>query len=216
MNGPFRVEFDFAELQQAFNEQTTVFVDLVSSTPDLTAPTALGDWDCAVLVGHVSAALEALWRWQGEPPETAVEVHATSWWDLVDPSLNTDFALRYAAKRSHQEIRDGLSLAATHALGVSAEASPDLPMVAPGATAWAKFDQVLATRVFELTVHGMDLAAATACKTPMAAPALEITGRILDNRTEGLRPLDIDSIAHWVSAATGRSPHPDPRLPAVT
>ena len=88
-------------------------------------------------------------------------------------------------------------------------------MVTPGAGAWARFDQVLATRVFELTVHGLDLAAATGVGTPMNERALELTGRILDNRTEGLRPGDIGGDVEWVLAATGRVSHPDSRLPAM-
>lgn len=216
MDNSARLHFDFSELQHAFNDQANVLVDLVTSMPDLAAPTALGDWDCAVLVGHVSTAIEALWRWQGDHPDSAIELDATSWWDAVDPSVNADFSHRYAAKRSHQELRDGLTVAVTHASQTLAESSPSSSLAAPGGVAWARFDQVLATRIFELTVHGLDLAAAIGSNTPMAERALEITGRILDNRFDGPRPSDIETDVAWILAATGRTPHADPSLPAMS
>lgn len=216
MDNSARLHFDFPELQHAFDDQANVFVELVISTPDLAAPTALGDWDCAVLVGHVSTAIEALWRWQGDAPDSAIELDATSWWDAVDPSVNADFSHRYAAKRSHRELRDGLTVAVTRASQTSAESSPSSSLALPGGVAWARFDQVLATRIFELTVHGLDLAAATGSNTPMAGRALEISGRILDNRFAGPRPNDIENDVDWILAASGRTPHTDPTLPAMS
>ena len=210
------MHFEFDGLRSAFTEQSTIFLDLVNAAPDLAAPTALAGWDCAVLIGHVSTAIEALWRWQGDPPDGTVELDAVRWWDAADPAINDNFAQRYADKRSHQELRNLIAAAVHHAHGFLPEASPDMCLVAPGAAAWASFDQALATRTFELTVHGLDLARATGSSSKMATAALEITGSILDQRLDGSRPADIDAEHDWVLAATGRTPHPDPRLPVVS
>ncbi len=60
------MEFDLDQLRGAFVDPSAVFLDLVRSGDDLGVPTALEGWDCAVLVGHVSTAIEGLWRWQGD------------------------------------------------------------------------------------------------------------------------------------------------------
>jgi hypothetical protein len=46
-----------------------------------------------------------------------------------------------------------------------------------------------------------------------------MTAAILDDllarRTVGGRPADLSDDMAWVHAASGRSPHPDPRLPLI-
>jgi len=96
------------------------------------------------------------------------------------------------------------------------EMTPETPLVAPGGGAGARFDQALATRIVELTVHGLDLAAATDSASTMSPRALSITGHILDVRLDGDRPVDLAADAQWVVAATGRAPHADSRLPVMS
>lgn len=130
--------------------------------------------------------------------------------------MNSDFAQRYAENRSHQELRDKIVETVTRARPIVTETPPDLTMSIPGGAAWATFDQVLATRIFELTVHGLDLAAAIESQASMAPSALTIAGDILDSRLDGARPPDIDGDTEWVLAATGRVAHADPRLPTIS
>lgn len=208
------MEFDFDELRTAFDEQSTVFGALVSRVDDLAAPTELDGWDVAVLVGHASTAVEALWRWRGVPSDGAVEIDSVSWWDAVDAGVNDDFAQRYAAKRTHRQLRDTLAAAIARASGLLPDVEPDACLVAPGGAAWSRFDQALATRIFELTVHGVDLARAVDDPAAMAPAAVAVAGRILDARLPGDRPDELTGV-DWLLAATGRSPHPDPRLPVV-
>ena len=210
------MDFDFELLRAGFSEQGTIFVRLVDDTADLATLTALGDWDCAVLIGHVNTAVEALWRWQGEVPNGAPEIDAAGWWDLVDAGTNDSFSNRYAAKRSHDELRELIRSSVTRATDMLATTPPEQTLVAPGGLAWTRFDQGLATRIVELTVHGLDLGAATGSKTPMSPSALAVVGSILDERIIGTRPSDIDDDARWVAAATGRTPHPDPILPVLS
>jgi hypothetical protein len=210
------MDFDFDELRAGLGGQSTVFVELVDATPDLSTPTRLEGWDCAVLVGHVSTAAEALWRWQGEPPPDAPAIDAVGWWDLVDGGVNSTFAQRYAAKRSHKELRELIRSAIHQANEMLPAMTPETQLVAPGGVAWARLDQALATRIVELTVHGLDLAAANGSTSAMDPGALAITGRILDVRLGADRPGDLGDDGRWVAAATGREAHPDARLPVMS
>jgi len=210
------MDFDFELLRAAFSEQGTIFVRLVDDTSDLATLTALGDWDCAVLIGHVNTAVEVLWRWKGEAPNGAPEIDAVGWWDVVDAGTNDSFSKRYAAKRSHDELRELIRSSVERATDMLPSTAPEQPLVAPGGLAWTRFDHGLATRIVELTVHGLDLAAATRSTTAMSPSALAVVGSILDQRLIGTRPSDIDDDARWVAAATGRTSHRDPRLPVLS
>ncbi len=75
-------------------------------------------------------------------------------------------------------------------------------------------------RVVEAVVHGMDLTDALG-RDSIATPAgVAMTAAILDDllarRTVAGRPDDLkgNDLA-WVRAASGRGPHPDPRLPLI-
>ena len=57
-------------------------------------------------------------------------------------------------------------------------------------------------------------------KPTMATPdGIALTASILDEllarRTVGRRPADLSDDVAWVRAASGRSEHPDPRLPLI-
>jgi hypothetical protein len=83
-----------------------------------------------------------------------------------------------------------------------------------------RLDDLVSTRIVEAVVHGLDLTEALGLP-PTALPAgVAHTARILDDllgvgspdgRPDGLA----DDLA-WVRAASGRRPHPDPRLPLLT
>jgi hypothetical protein len=207
---------DFENACSAFEQQSVRFLDLVEGAPDLSAPTDLQGWDCAVLVGHVNTSIEVLWRWRGDPPDGAVELDRISWWDAADPNVNDQFARRYAAKRTHDQLRALVATSVRRANELLHEASPDWTLVPPGDVAWARFDEAIATRVFELTVHGLDLAAATRSPATPDPAALAVTGEILERRLGDDRPADLASDLDWVRAGTGRAPHADARLPVVS
>jgi hypothetical protein len=57
-------------------------------------------------------------------------------------------------------------------------------------------------------------------KPTMATPeGIAVTASILDEllarRTVGARPADLPDDVAWIRAASGRSEHPDPRLPLI-
>jgi hypothetical protein len=82
-----------------------------------------------------------------------------------------------------------------------------------------RLDEFVASRVVEAVVHGLDLTDALG-RDPMATPAgIAATAAILEEllarRTVMGRPTDLGDDLAWVRAASGRSEHPDPRLPLI-
>jgi uncharacterized protein (TIGR03083 family) len=92
--------------------------------------------------------------------------------------------------------------------------------IGPGYYALMRLDEFAASRIVEAVVHGMDLTDALG-QPPLDIPrANAICASILDEllarRTVAGRPSDLvaDDLA-WIRAASGRTPHPDPRLPLI-
>ncbi len=101
-----------------------------------------------------------------------------------------------------------------------AEARATLPeTVGPGYYALMRLDEFVPSRVVEAVVHGMDLTDALGQEPEASPEAIEITASILDElvarRTVAGRPSDLSDDWAWIRAASGRAPHPDPRLPII-
>jgi hypothetical protein len=95
--------------------------------------------------------------------------------------------------------------------------SPDL--VGSGYYALMQLGEFVPSRVVEAVVHGMDLTDALG-QDPVATPqGVAVTAAIFDEliarRTVPGRPADLADDMAWVRAASGRAPHPDPRLPLI-
>ncbi len=92
--------------------------------------------------------------------------------------------------------------------------------VGPGFYAPIRLDELVATRVVETVVHGLDLTDALGrppLPMPKATPiAAEVLEDVLARVAEPGRPADLvgDDLA-FIRAAAGRGEHPDPRLPVV-
>ena len=94
---------------------------------------------------------------------------------------------------------------------------PDL--VGSGYYALMRLGEFVPSRVVEAVVHGMDLTDALG-QDPIATPeGVAMTAAIFDEllarRTVPGRPADLGDDLAWVRAASGRTPHADPRLPLV-
>jgi hypothetical protein len=95
--------------------------------------------------------------------------------------------------------------------------SPDT--VGSGYYALMRLDEFVPSRVVEAVVHGMDLTDALG-RDCMATPeGVASTASLLDEllarRTVAGRPADLGDDLAWIRAASGRTPHPDPRLPLL-
>jgi len=88
-----------------------------------------------------------------------------------------------------------------------------------GFFALMRLDEFIPSRTVEAVVHGIDLTDSLGLP-PIPTPAgIEITARILDDllgrKTVAGRPADLVNDLEWIRAASGRGPHPDPRLPLI-
>ena len=91
--------------------------------------------------------------------------------------------------------------------------------VGSGYYALMRLDEFVSSRIVEAVVHGIDLTDATGRASIATPEGLAFTAALFDDllarRTVAGRPADLAEDLAWVRAASGRSPHPDPRLPLL-
>ena len=91
--------------------------------------------------------------------------------------------------------------------------------VGSGYYALMRIDEFVTSRIVEAVVHGMDLTDALGRDSIATADGIAVTAGILDDllgrRTVAGRPPDLTDDLAWIRAASGRGPHPDPRLPLI-
>jgi hypothetical protein len=91
--------------------------------------------------------------------------------------------------------------------------------IGSGYYALMELGEFVPSRVVEAVVHGIDLTDALGRESIATAEGVAATAAILDEllarRTIAGRPDDLADDMAWVRAASGRSPHADPRLPLI-
>ena len=92
--------------------------------------------------------------------------------------------------------------------------------IGSGYYALMRLDEFVASRMVEAVAHGIDLTDALGMEPIATADGTAVTASILDGvlaqRTVPGRPADLDGDDWaWIRAASGRSDHPDPRLPLI-
>jgi hypothetical protein len=91
--------------------------------------------------------------------------------------------------------------------------------IGSGYYALMRLDEFVPSRVVEAVVHGIDLTDAVGLESIATPDGIAIAAAILDEllarRTVAGRPGDLSDDVAWIRAASGRSPHPDPRLPII-
>jgi len=91
--------------------------------------------------------------------------------------------------------------------------------IGSGYYALMRLDEFVASRIVEAVVHGIDLTDATGRASIATPGGVAFTASLFDEllarRTVAGRPADLADDPAWVRAASGRAPHPDPRLPLL-
>ena len=91
--------------------------------------------------------------------------------------------------------------------------------VGSGYYALMRLDEVVASRIVEAVVHGIDLTDAIGRDTVATPAGVAFTAALLDDllarRTVAGRPADLGDDLAWIRAASGRARHADPRLPLI-
>jgi hypothetical protein len=82
-----------------------------------------------------------------------------------------------------------------------------------------RLDDFISTRILEAVIHGIDLTDALDRPTTATPAGIAFVADLFDDfllrRAVPERPPDLVSDVAWIRAASGRTPHSDPRLPLI-
>ena len=128
-----------------------------------------------------------------------------------------DYAYTMVAGKTPGQMPDVLHETFTKTIDESTATPPTAG--GSGYSALMQLGEFVPSRVVEAVVHGLDLTDALGTG-PIATPegvatTAAIFDELLARRTVPGRPADLAVDLAWVRAASGRSPHDDPRLPLV-
>jgi len=128
-----------------------------------------------------------------------------------------DYAYTMVAGKAPAQMPDVLHETFAKAIEESRATPPEA--VGPGYYALMQLGEFVPSRVVEAVVHGLDLTDALGADPIATAEGVALAAAILDEllarRTVAGRPADLADDMAWVRAASGRSPHDDPRLPLI-
>lgn len=125
----------------------------------------LGEWTLRELIGHTTRAISTVTAYLELPEPHAATVHSASeYLEVVLRQRGDDEAILLRGRAAGADLGDDL-VSEVEALGIEAAAAVDaagpdrLVTVGSGPEPVAmRLDEYLRTRVFELTVHGIDIA----------------------------------------------------------
>ncbi len=133
-----------------------------------------------------------------------------------------DYAYTMVEGKSPGQMADVLASTFTRTIAEARAASPDMVgrfEFDEGDETLIRLGEFVPSRMVEAVVHGLDLTDALG-QDPIATPeGVAMTAALLDELLARLtvpgRPADLTEDLAWVRAASGRSPHSDPRLPLL-
>jgi uncharacterized protein (TIGR03083 family) len=176
---------DVQKIRAIYVLATQGFLELVEQVPGTawTMP-ALGVWDVRGLVGHTSRALTTVESYLGAP-ETGKRVDGPVEYYLAIRGSTTPESIAQRGRETGDALgTDPASAVREMIEGITSllRTTPDDALVASPAGTMALIDY-LPTRIFELAVHGLDLARALGVEPPASlmpavAASLELAGAI--------------------------------------
>ena len=212
-------------LEQELNALADAFAGL--SDDDWKRPTklqpidpTLTPWTVFELAGHFDISIGLTRMLVADPQDGQPGRDRTSFFIFprseVAPVVY-DYAYTMVEGKTPADMPGVLRETFSKTISEARAADPDT--IGPGYYALMRLDEFVPSRVVEAVVHGMDLTDALD-REPMSSPeAVAIAASILDDllarRTVAGRPADLADDLAWVRAASGRAPHPDPRLPLI-
>jgi len=195
-----------ADVRTTYAEAAGFLVDTARQVgPGDWARPGLGVWSVRELVGHASRALVTVPTYLARPPErvdlpTAVEYY------LRTSAAAKDAEVAERGRQAAAALGDDPAATLARLMGQAAMAVGDAPGGALVGTPWGgmRLADYLQTRIFELTVHTLDLAAALGLEARPPDPAAQVSTALVAElavRTGQAGPL--------LLAATGRGPLPE-------
>ena len=178
-------------------------------------------WTVFELAGHFDISIGLTRMLIASPQEGQVGRDRTSFFIFprseVAPVVY-DYAFTMVDGKTPADMPDVLHETFSKTIEESRATSPDT--IGSGYYALMTLGEFVPSRVVEAVVHGIDLTDALGRGRMATDEAVAITAGILDDllgrRTVAGRPRDLqDDDWAWIRAASGRSPHDDPRLPLI-
>ena len=212
------LDVELTHIEQVFRGLSEA--DWRASTQLVPLDPELPYWTVFELAGHFDVSIgltRALIAGRGEEQPAR---DRTSF--FINPRSETapvvyGYAYTMVAEQTPAKMPDVLRETFSRTVAEARDMGPET--VGPGYFAPMRLDEFVASRIVEAVLHGLDLTQALGRPPISTLPGLAVTARILDDllarRTVGTRPADLADDAAWVAAASGRSPHPDNRLPLI-
>jgi hypothetical protein len=128
-----------------------------------------------------------------------------------------EYAVRSATGRRPAQMLATLNETFTKTIEEARAADPGT--IGNGYYALMRLREFIPSRIVEAVVHGIDLTDPLGLPCQSTADGITATASILDDllarRTVPGRPDDLADDVAWIRAASGRTEHPDPRLPLI-
>ena len=180
---------------------------------DFSKPTRLPAWNVKELLAHTYRVINRINMALDQPPPAAPDSDSVSYWRMYDPATDSQETAD-AAKEIASQYETGGQLASAwddmwrRAVGRAADEDPERVMATWGPA--LPLDELIRTRVLEMTVHRTDLMHALGLPPDPSDAGLEITEEIL----LGLLDADQRSVPDWtgvelIEKGTGRRPLSD-------
>ncbi len=174
--------FDYHETSAAFRYASTWYRSLVGAVDDHRwDQAALGEWSVRELVAHTTRAYKTIVEYLDGDPKDETEIYsAAGYFRIVLAEQTPHVHISARAKREAIGAADPVAL-----VDEWAAKAEQLVADTPGEATVHTFvgemqlDQYLATRVVELVVHGLDLAAAIDLPTPAPAASSRVALEVL-------------------------------------
>jgi len=200
----------WAGVRGALGAEVAACLEVLDPLPDeaFDLPTRLPAWSVKGLLGHLRSGLDRVVTGLAAPAPERADADAVTYWRTWVPAARdagiaargNEVAARFAEPRA---LVEDLRAVAREA-DAAAAATPDDRIVATWGPA-LRLDELLATRVLEMAVHGLDLADALDRKPWLTRGAATITRAILV-RMLGAEPPAVQSMPDVAlfELATGR------------
>ncbi len=194
-------------IREAYEQAARMFVDTVKPVgADQWELIALGEWTVRDLVGHANRALLTVETYL-QQPAAAIEVErSVDYFIRASAALADPAAVAARGREAGQGLGSDPAAAVREAservLAIVAVTADDIGLTTP--VGGMRLIDYLPTRVFELTVHTLDIAAALSVPVTVPERAAAVTFRLVADWV-ATQP---DKVGPLLLAATGRQALP--------
>jgi uncharacterized protein (TIGR03083 family) len=206
---------EFGALLETLDGESRRSIDVARQLPDeaFSTPTRCPPWDVRVLVGHMVRDLDRVLTYLADPAPEVANTDAVTYWRSYDPraegprisASSVEVADRYATTAA---LVDGFDSTVRRCLEDAGREDP--ARVLGTRLTSIRLDEFIKTRILEVGVHGLDLAAALGRQPWLTPPAASVVLSILIALSDNdPAPALGWSDLTFIETATGRRPLTD-------